>query len=194
MKFLALLSLIFAGLAQAASPVITLTVTPTAGVGTITPQVTWSVQGASSCAASGAWGGPKAVSGTETLPPQSQSGNVILECVGAKGPATLDWVAPTKNTDGSALTNLSGYRILEGTSAQAMASAANVGLVTTYSFESPIGPRYWAVKAIAGANESALSNTVTKVVVGQVASKTVSFTVTAPAPVFPNSPTGLTVK
>ena len=30
------------------------------------------------------------------------------------GSATLSWVAPTQNTDGSALTNLAGYRVLYG--------------------------------------------------------------------------------
>ena len=49
------------------------------------------------------------------------------------GSATLSWTPPTQNTDGSALTNLAGYRILYGTSASALTQTieiANPGLAT----------------------------------------------------------------
>ena len=66
------------------------------------------------------------------------------------GAATLSWTPPTQNTDGSALTNLAGYRILYGTSPTSLSQTveiANAG-VTTYVIEnlSP-GTYYFAVRA-----------------------------------------------
>ena len=66
------------------------------------------------------------------------------------GAATLSWTPPTQNTDGSALTNLAGYRIHYGTSATTLTQSiqiANPGL-TTYVIEdlSP-GTYYFAVRA-----------------------------------------------
>ena len=49
------------------------------------------------------------------------------------GSATLSWTAPTLNTDGSALTNLSGYRIYYGTNASALTQTVQLsgsGLTT----------------------------------------------------------------
>lgn len=42
------------------------------------------------------------------------------------GSVTLRWVAPTQNEDGSALTNLAGYRINYGTSRTALSNSINV--------------------------------------------------------------------
>ena len=49
---------------------------------------------------------------------------------GAPGSATLSWVPPTRNTDGSALTRLAGYRIYYGATPQLGHSVtiANAGL------------------------------------------------------------------
>lgn len=46
--------------------------------------------------------------------------------VTALGSVTLRWVAPTQNEDGSALTNLAGYRINYGTSRTALNNSINV--------------------------------------------------------------------
>ena len=44
----------------------------------------------------------------------------------ANGTATLSWTAPTQNTDGSSLTNLSGYKISYGTSPAALTQTINI--------------------------------------------------------------------
>jgi len=45
----------------------------------------------------------------------------------------LTWTAPTLNTDGSALTDLTGYKLYYGTSPSALTSATPIGLVATYT-------------------------------------------------------------
>jgi hypothetical protein len=83
------------------------------------------------------------------------------------GNATLSWTPPTENTDGTALTNLAGYRILFGSSASSLSktvSIANAG-VTTYVIDLAPGTYYFAIKAYtATGTESATSNVVAKVV------------------------------
>lgn len=86
----------------------------------------------------------------------------------ANGAATLSWTPPTRNTDGSTLTNLSGYRIYYGTSSNALNQTVqinNAGL-STYMVEN-LSPStyYFAVKALtSGGGESALSNVASKTV------------------------------
>jgi hypothetical protein len=50
------------------------------------------------------------------------------------GAVTLSWSAPTENTDGSALTNLSGYNIYYGTSAYTMTSVVSVNAADAQSY------------------------------------------------------------
>jgi hypothetical protein len=82
--------------------------------------------------------------------------------------ATLSWDAPTRNTDGSALLNLAGYRIHYGTAAGVLTKSiqvANPGL-TTYVVENVgTGTFYFAVKAYTkDGTESAASNVISKIV------------------------------
>lgn len=82
------------------------------------------------------------------------------------GAATLSWTAPTRNTDGSSLTNLSGYRIYYGTSSGALTQTIQVSnaSVSTYVVEN-LSPAtyYFAVKAITSSGaESGLSNVASK--------------------------------
>ncbi|MEQ1579366.1 MAG: putative Ig domain-containing protein [Steroidobacteraceae bacterium] len=83
------------------------------------------------------------------------------------GSASLTWVAPTQNTDGTALTNLSGYRVYYGTSATTMTQTVTIAnaSISTYVVDN-LSPATWyfAVKAIANGQESALSKTALKVV------------------------------
>lgn len=63
---------------------------------------------------------------------------------GANGSATLSWMPPTQNADGSALTNLAGYRILYGTNPDALSQKVeltNPGL-TRYVVEN-LSPATW---------------------------------------------------
>jgi len=83
------------------------------------------------------------------------------------GSATLSWNLPTQNTDGSALTNLSGYRIDYGTSTSTMTQTISISnaSVSTYIVGN-LSPATWyfAVKAIANGVESDQSNVASKVV------------------------------
>jgi hypothetical protein len=84
----------------------------------------------------------------------------------ANGRATLSWVAPTENTDGSTLSNLSGYRIRYGTSASALTQTIVIdnASVTTYVVEN-LSPTTWyfAVTAVNSQGaESSNSNVANK--------------------------------
>lgn len=83
-------------------------------------------------------------------------------------PAQLLWTPPTRNTDGSSLTNLAGYRISYGTTPEALSQTvqlANPGVtVYTISGLAP-GTYYFAVRAYTSTGtESVNSNIVSKVV------------------------------
>lgn len=85
----------------------------------------------------------------------------------ATGSATLSWAAPTQNTDGSALTNLSGYRIYYGTNAGSLTQSVditNAGLQTYVLGNLSPATWYFAVKALAGGVESDLSNVASKTI------------------------------
>jgi hypothetical protein len=84
------------------------------------------------------------------------------------GRAALSWTPPTENTDGSALSNLAGYRVYYGASAGALTQKVdinNAGL-TAYVLENlPAGTTYFAVVAINSAGvESALSGVGSKTI------------------------------
>lgn len=86
----------------------------------------------------------------------------------SNGRATLSWTAPTENTDGSTLSNLSGYRIRYGTSANALTNTIVIGnaSVTTYVVED-LAPATWffAVTAVNSTGaESTYSNVANKAI------------------------------
>ncbi len=107
-----------ASLARAQEPSGSLALATTVnGDGTLTPTLTWSTTPtAVGCTASGdgEWEGSKAGSGTQTLAPfpTTQPKSYALLCSWpGENQALLTWTPPTQNTDGSALTNLAGFRI-----------------------------------------------------------------------------------
>jgi hypothetical protein len=72
----------------------------------------------------------------------------------ASGTATLTWVAPTKNTDGTPVTGaeLTGYVITYGTSSSALTHSVSVGGGGTTTYEVTglaTGTWYFAVAAVA---------------------------------------------
>jgi hypothetical protein len=86
----------------------------------------------------------------------------------ASGNVTLSWTAPTRNTDGSTLSNLAGYRILYGTSASALNRSIEVRnpSISTYVVEdlSP-GAWYFSIKVLTtSGTESVGSNPVSTTV------------------------------
>ncbi len=86
----------------------------------------------------------------------------------SSGQATVAWLPPTQRTDGSALTNLAGYRIRYGTSATALSRVVQLNSVglTSYMIEG-LTPGTWhfAVTAVdTGGLESDASNLASKVI------------------------------
>lgn len=84
----------------------------------------------------------------------------------ANGAATVQWTPPTRNTDGSTLANLSGYRIYYGTNSGALNQTIRItnASVSTYVVDN-LSPATWyfAVKAVNSAGaESSLSNITSK--------------------------------
>jgi hypothetical protein len=79
--------------------------------------------------------------------------------------ATISWAAPNENTDGSALTNLAGYRIYYGTTATDLTQVIDIPTVgmTEYVIDNlTAGTYYFSIRAYTSAGiESALSNVVT---------------------------------
>jgi hypothetical protein len=109
-----------------------LTGTPTAGVEGSTGQITITGSNGTSSASIG----PFVV---QVSAPAATSGS-----------AALSWIAPTENTDGSPITDLAGYHIYYGTSADALTTTVTVngGSSTTYTVSglSP-GTYYFSVVA-----------------------------------------------
>jgi hypothetical protein len=85
------------------------------------------------------------------------------------GNASLAWSAPSQNTDGSALTDLGGFKISYGTAPTQLTNAValtNPGLLTYVVTELPIGTTYYfAVIAVTTTGvESAPSETVSRTI------------------------------
>jgi hypothetical protein len=84
------------------------------------------------------------------------------------GSATVSWTAPTQNTDGSALTNLAGFRIVYGASASALNQTVELSnpSLSTYTISGlTSGTWYFAVKAYnTVGGESAQSSTASKTI------------------------------
>ena len=84
------------------------------------------------------------------------------------GSATLTWTAPTENDDGSALTNLAGYRIRYGTAPTALTQTvqvANAGLTTYVVDNLAQGTWYFSMTAYTSTGlESMPTNVVSKTV------------------------------
>lgn len=94
---------------------------------------------------------------------------------------TLNWTAPTANSDGSALTPLTGYNIYMGATASQLlqvASITNPGLLTWTSAPLSTGTYFFTITALNSSTESAQS------------APPVSFPVAAPK-TAPGAPTGV---
>jgi hypothetical protein len=86
----------------------------------------------------------------------------------ATGSATLSWIPPTTNTDGSTLTNLAGYKIYWGRSQDTLTNSVQINAGLTSYVVDELTPATWYF-AIAALNtqgvESARSNIASKTVV-----------------------------
>lgn len=86
----------------------------------------------------------------------------------ATGNATLSWSPPSQNTDGSALTNLTGFKVHHGTSAGSLNDVVQIqgAASTNYTFSQlASGTHYFAVSAYTSSGvESALSPVGSKII------------------------------
>lgn len=86
----------------------------------------------------------------------------------ASGAATLSWLPPTENTDGSALTNLAGYEVRYGRDRNNLSNSVRIDdpSVTVYVIENlTSGTWYFAVAAINSQGiASELSNIASKTI------------------------------
>jgi hypothetical protein len=167
--------------AQAAGT-ITFTASPTSGTGSVTPRLTWSTSPvASSCTASGGWSGVKFASGSETVAAITANKTYSLTCTWGNGTATINWTRPTTNTDGSALTDLAGYKVLYGTSTSALTNVKQINdPATTSTSISALqtGTWYFSVRAFNNRQvESDNSNFAQKSITGTSAAKSLTVSV-----------------
>ena len=139
--------------------------------------LTWTSTYTSSCAASGAWSGSRAASGSELVGPIDAASTFTLSCSGAGGnvvemltvsaigPVSLSWAAPTENVDGTPLTDLAGYRIYYGSESRTYSDMEEImePASTGYTLNLASGDYYVAMTALdQQGNESAYSNEVRK--------------------------------
>jgi len=86
----------------------------------------------------------------------------------SSGTATLSWVAPTQNTDGSPLTNLAGYTIHWGQSPSNLNNSVtinNAGITTYFIDQLTPATWYFATSAFDGdGDQSDLSNVASKTI------------------------------
>jgi len=141
-------------------------------------QLSWSSTDADGCSASGGWSGSRATSGSESVGPLSQQTSFTLTCSGSGGNAVsmisvavngtvaLSWQAPTENTDGTPLTDLSEYRVYVGDASRDYDQSFDVPSgASTYELTLASGDYYLAMTAIdADGNESAYSNEIVRTV------------------------------
>ncbi len=94
--------------------------------------------------------------------------SIAVNAAPATGSATLSWVAPTQNTDGSTLSDLAGYRIVYGTSSSALNQTISISnpSVTSYVIDGlASGTWHFAVKAYTSTGaESSQSNVASKTI------------------------------
>lgn len=98
----------------------------------------------------------------------SMSAFAVTVAAAGSGWATLSWVPPTENVDGTPLTDLAGYRIHYGKAADSLNTTVEIpgAAMSTATIEGlPAGTWYFAVKAYTVAKvESELSNVAYKVI------------------------------
>ena len=94
-------------------------------------------------------------SASSTAASGSTSGNTTTNTAGgttvtAAGTATLSWVAPTQNADGTPVTDLAGYTLYYGTNPSDLTQSVTISGASTTTAEVkdlPAGTYYFAVAA-----------------------------------------------
>ena len=182
------------------------TATPTSGVSPLDVKLAWNVPnmpGGTPCQASGDWSGPKAASGSEDQKSLMKDSHFTLSCVWSKDLAVLvAWQKPTTSTDGTPLTNLSGFLVQYGqdpqTLSQSQGAAADMSSAVVKDFYFKADQQwFFAVRAVANdSNQSDPSNIVPVTLVKPAGAGAAPFTGTVDVTITgkPNAPTGATAK
>jgi hypothetical protein len=157
---------------------VTLTASPQSVVSGDNVTLTWSSDNATQCTASGGWSGTQPIVGSFIVGPVDAAMDFQITCDGQTGSALamvsvwlvdkiLRWQAPTQNVDGSALTDLAGYRVYWGASSRNYTGNHTINSVAVTQWEATIaaGDYYFALTAFdTQDNESAYSNEVRKTI------------------------------
>jgi trimeric autotransporter adhesin len=164
---------------SAAPPTVSLSAGPASVARGGSSTLTWTSTNATACTASGGWTGSLATGGAKATGAINATTTYTLSCAGTGGTATqsaivavttsstggtatVTWVPPTINTDGTPVTNLSGYTIYYGNSQSDLTQSAVVSGAATLSYEITglaSGTWYFAVAAdAADGTQSAMSN------------------------------------
>jgi hypothetical protein len=125
------------------------------------------------------------LSGTPTLADITSFGNIVITVSdgsataslpafgisvlnSATGTATVGWSAPTENTDGTSLTDLSSYRLVYGQDPEDLGQSITIGNANTTSYtveDLTPGTWYFGLRAVNSTGvESAVSNLGTKTI------------------------------
>lgn len=175
------------------APTGTLAVSPKTLTGAGNVTVTWNVANGSNCVASGLWSGAKAASGSQVVP-VTASGSFSLKCDGPAPTVIIGWTLPTKNTDGSNLTDLAASKVYRAASAAgpfSLLTTVNVPGNSHTSTTLPAGPNYFTVTALNAAGAESSQSAMVNTTVPALASATFSDAVTVST--IPNPPTNLAV-
>lgn len=173
-----ILLLSFAQLAfaqSAANPALALTASPKAGPAPLATILSWStIPAATSCIAEGGlnWSGALKPVGTLYLT-LSVTQYFVMACTWRAISITPDvivsWTAPTENTDGSPLTNLTGYNVyMDSVNPPQKIVGSVASGVTSYTIDNPkLGTVYFAVTAVSATGTSPLSTVASFTVANQ---------------------------
>ncbi len=150
-------------------PTVTIATSPSKVTSGGHTQLTWSTTNATSCVSSGSWGGPRALSGSDTTPALTSDKVYALTCTGPGGTASqsasvtvvaetgtaiLSWTPPTTNTNGTPVVPLAGYHIYYQNSASGSVQSVPVSGGQTTSFEiSGLGQGTWYFDVAADAKD-----------------------------------------
>ena len=162
----------------AGPPSVSLTANPPGVPRNTNTTLSWTSANVTSCAASGAWSGPKATSASESVGPITQDTTYTLSCIGTSGNAvamtTIACAKPCcrgrrrrRTSTGPTLTNLPGYKIYYGTASKSYAQTVNVpgASTTTWTLSLAPGTYYFSLTAVdSTCAESAKTREVSKTV------------------------------
>jgi hypothetical protein len=143
-----------------------------------TTTLEWSGVEVTSCTAGGGWTGDKPTSGTEIVGPIYEDTTFNLNCVGESGNtmsmasvqvrhAILSWDPPTQNTDGTTLTDLSGFVVHFGPAPRSYSQSVEINDPNQTNLELTLTPGTWYFAVTAkssGGLYSAYSGEVSKTI------------------------------